>query len=68
MFTEQSFRLPGEGKKFIARDWNVPFQEDQEDFKATMDEIYKKAARTSCRHLMAPCRGHFPFQDKSSQN
>jgi hypothetical protein len=68
MFTEQSFRLPDEGKKFTTKEWEKPFREDHEDFKATMDERYKKAEIAICRSLMAPCQEKFLFQNESSQN
>ena len=68
MFTEQLFRLPDEWKKFTTRKWEKPFQEDHEDFKATMDERYKKAEMAICRSLMAPCQEKFLFQNESSKN
>jgi hypothetical protein len=69
MFTEQSFRLPDEGKKFTTKVWEMPFREDHEDFKAIiMDKRYKKAERAICRSLMVPCQEKFLFQNESSQN
>jgi hypothetical protein len=56
MFTEQSFRLPDEGEKFTTKEWEILFRKDREDFKATMEERYKKAEIAICRSLMAPCQ------------
>ena len=68
MFTEQSFRVPDEGKKFTTREWEKFLREDHEALKDTTDERYKKAEIAICRSLMAPCQEKFRFQNESSQN
>lgn len=65
---EQSFRFTDEGKKFTTKKWEMPFRENHEDFKATMEERYKKAEIAICRSLMASCQEKFVLQNESSQN
>jgi hypothetical protein len=46
---EQSFRLPDDGKKFTTKEWEMPFREDHQAFKANTKEKYKKAEIAICR-------------------
>ncbi|MCK7467485.1 MAG: hypothetical protein MZV70_51165 [Desulfobacterales bacterium] len=41
MFKKQSFQFPDEGGKFTTRVWEMPFTEDNEDFKTIIDKRYK---------------------------
>jgi hypothetical protein len=63
MFTEQSLRLPDEGKKLTTEVCKMPLREDHEALKAIMDNGYKKAQRAICRSLMISCQEKFHSQN-----